>query len=125
MSEYNYHDFLALMGVGGAHPGGLALTKALLKNAQIDQNSRVLDAGCGIGQTAAYIADSYGCHVAAIDRHPVMIEKAKKRFKANNIKVDLIRGDIEQIPFAESSFDVILAESLTVFMRYEERRVGT
>src|SRR5690625_593481 len=115
MGNYSYHDFLALMGVGGAHPGGLAITKSLLENAQIDQNSRVLDAGCGTGQTAAYIADSYGCHVTAIDRHPVMIEKAKKRFEANNIKVDLIRGDIEQMPFTESSFDVILAESVTVF----------
>src|SRR5690625_7715526 len=97
MTEYNYHDFLALMGVGGAHPGGLSFTKHLLKNVQIDQNSSVLDAGCGTGQTAAYIAETYGCHVTAIDRHPVMIEKAKQRFEANNIKVDLIQGNIEQI----------------------------
>src|SRR5690625_652923 len=115
MTEYNYHDFLALMGVGGAHPGGLSFTKHLLKNVQIDQNSRVLDAGCGTGQTAAYIAETYGCHVTAIDRHPVMIEKAKQRFEANNIKVDLIQGNIEQMPFVDASFDFILIESVTVF----------
>jgi len=115
MTEYNYHDFLALMGVGGAHPGGLSFTKYLLKNVQIDQNSRVLDAGCGTGQTTAYIAGTYGCHVTAIDRHPVMIEKAKQRFASKDIKVDIMQGDIEQMPFADASFDVILAESVTVF----------
>lgn len=115
MSKYNYHDFLALLGVGGAHPGGLSFTKSLLNNVQLDQNSRVLDAGCGTGQTAAYIAEMYGCHVTAIDRHPVMIKKAKKRFASKNIKVDLIQGDIEEMPFAESSFDIILVESVTVF----------
>src|SRR5690625_2868709 len=96
MTEYNYHDFLALMGVGGAHPGGLSFTKYLLKNVQIDQNSRVLDAGCGTGQTTAYIAGTYGCHVTAIDRHPVMIEKAKQRFASKDIKVDIMQGDIER-----------------------------
>lgn len=114
-NRYNYHDFLAFIGVGGAHPGGLALTKSILEYAQLDHNSSVLDAGCGTGQTAAYIAQTYGCHVTAIDQHPIMLQKAKQRFESENIKVNLVQGDIEHMPFTEASFDVILAESVTVF----------
>lgn len=120
MCKYNYHDFLAFMGIGGAHPGGLALTKTILNNAQLDQSSHVLDAGCGTGQTAAFIAKTYGCHVTAIDHHPVMIEKAKQRFKAEDIKVDLMQGNIEYLPFSEATFDLILAESVTVFTEIEQ-----
>lgn len=115
METYNYHDFLALMGIGGAHPGGLALTKGLLQNVQIDQYSRILDAGCGTGQTAAYLAKTYGCHVIALDQHSIMLEKARQRFTRENVTVELVQGDIEHIPLADASFDLIVVESVTVF----------
>jgi SAM-dependent methyltransferase len=115
MSKYNYHDLLAFIGVGGAHPGGLTLTKSLLEKEKLGPRCKVLDAGCGTGQTAAYIAKTYGCHVTAIDQHPVMIQKAKQRFQRDNIKADAIQGNIEQMPFKDATFDLILAESVTVF----------
>ena len=116
MSTYTYHDMLALYGVGGAHPGGLGLTKELLKGKDINQNTRILDAACGTGQTAAYLAETFGCYVTALDRHPVMIEKAKKRFNKNkSLKIELILGDVENIPLPDGLFDIVLAESVTVF----------
>lgn len=120
MSKHNYHDFLAFMGVGGAHPGGLALTKELLKNISINQNFKVLDAGCGTGQTAAYIAKNYDCHVTAIDRHPMMLQKAKDKCGKNSLNVEFIQGDIEDMPFAHESFDFIIAESVTVFTNIDK-----
>ena len=115
MNTYNYHDFLAFLGIGGAHPGGLGLTKKLLEDVEINQDSRILDAGCGMGQTAAYLATTYGCHVTAVDYHPIMIEKARQRFHNENVAVELIQGNIEKIPLASASFDLILVESVTVF----------
>lgn len=115
METYNYHDFLALIGVGGAHPGGLALTKQFLKSVQINQHSKILDAGCGTGQSAAYLAKTYGCHVTALDQHPIMLQKAKQRFTRENVTVELIQGDIEHIPLTDESFDLILVESVTIF----------
>ncbi|ASK61232.1 SAM-dependent methyltransferase [Virgibacillus phasianinus] len=115
MDKYNYHDFLAICGIGGAHPGGLALTKELLKELKFDQNSRILDAGCGTGQTSAYLAKKYGCEITALDRHPIMLQKAKKRFSNENATIHVVCGDVEDIPLADESFDLILVESVTVF----------
>lgn len=115
MDTYNYHDFLALMGIGGAHPGGLALTKEFIKSVQIDRNSKILDAGCGTGQTAAYLAKTYGCHVTALDRHPIMLQKARRRFTKENVTIELVQGDIENIPLKDELFDIIMLESVTVF----------
>ncbi|MCR1834683.1 hypothetical protein NSA56_09745 [Oceanobacillus caeni] len=44
-----YLDCLALFGVGGAHPGGLPLTKRILSKEEIDEKQSILDAGCGTG----------------------------------------------------------------------------
>ncbi|PAV29194.1 hypothetical protein CIL05_12410 [Virgibacillus profundi] len=74
-----YLDCLALFGVGGAHPGGLQLTKRILSQEDINEEKRVLDAGCGTGQTSAYIAETYPCHVTSLDYNKIMVDKARKR----------------------------------------------
>jgi ubiquinone/menaquinone biosynthesis C-methylase UbiE len=115
MINFTYHDFLAHFGIGGAHPGGLALTIDLLKGERINSNSKVLDAGCGTGQTSAYLSRTYGCHVTALDKHPMMLQKAAQRFRKEKLDVELVRGDVENIPLAPELFDLVLVESVTVF----------
>ncbi|MBO9129079.1 class I SAM-dependent methyltransferase [Bacillus sp. 165] len=115
MKAYTYLDFIALLGVGSAHPGGFSVTKNILRNIGISKNTKVLDAGCGTGKTAAYIAQTYGCFVTAIDNHPVMLEKANKRFQRLNIPIKLIQANIEKLPFSHNCFDLILSESVTAF----------
>lgn len=73
----DYLDMLAYFGVSGAHPGGMALTKAVLAKADIDPELPILDAGCGTGQTAAYLGHLL-FPVTALDSDAVMICKAKK-----------------------------------------------
>ena len=53
--------------------------------------------------------------MTAIDKHPIMVEKAKKRLKNNNPPIKLIEGDAESLGFADDSFDLIIAESVIVF----------
>lgn len=115
MKKFTYHDFLAFFGIGGAHPGGLALTKEVLRLEKIKASSKVLDVGCGTGQTAAYIAKVYNCEVTALDSHPVMLEKAKERFLKDNLRIRLVQGDIMNLPFSDNSFDLVVAESVTIF----------
>ncbi|WP_138417490.1 class I SAM-dependent methyltransferase [Aquibacillus sediminis] len=119
MKGNTYHDFLAYMGISSAHPGGMALTKQMLAKLGLKADHHVLDAGCGTGQTAAYIAETFGCQVTAVDTHPVMIEKAKQRFNEQGVQIHVLQGNIEQLPLKSEAYDLIIAESVIVFTKIE------
>lgn len=111
----SYQDALAYYGIDGAHPGGFALTKKMLKNERIHRHTKILDAGCGTGQTSSYLAKTFSCNVYSIDNHPEMIKKATQRITEENLPVKIFKGNIEKLPFSNVSFDYILAESSTAF----------
>ena len=110
-----YQELLAQLGVGGAHPGGLELTKEVLKQQPIKKDWSVLDVGCGTGQTSAYIAQKFGCHVTALDIHLLMLQKAKERFYSEDLEIEVVEGNVENLPFPNNQFDMIIAESVTIF----------
>ncbi len=110
-----YLELLAERGIDGAHPGGFALTRALLRREMIDANTTVLDVGCGTGQTSSYIAKKFKCRVVAVDNNPKMLEKAQQRFQKDSLKIGLVRADAMRLPFWPNSFDLVLAESVTIF----------
>ncbi|MBS4223120.1 class I SAM-dependent methyltransferase [Lederbergia citrea] len=113
--ESAYLNSLALFGVGGAHPGGLQLTKKILSREKIPKSTRILDAGCGTGQTSSFMAKKYGCHVTALDCNGIMLEKARKRFQSLHLPIDLRNGSTENLPFEDGSFDIVLSESVMSF----------
>lgn len=115
MSKLSYLELLSKYGISGAHPGGMELTVELLKNTQIDRNTSILDVGCGTGQTSAFIAKRYCCHVAAVDINEEMLKKADIRFKKEKHNVNLLQANAEELPFPSQSFDIVLSESVTVF----------
>src|SRR6201993_1533976 len=49
------------------HTMGRFATADLVGLANITSDTRVLDAGSGVGGTARYVADRYGCPVTAVD----------------------------------------------------------
>jgi len=115
INHFTYTDFLSKFGVGGAHPGGIELTKKIVGTKNIDNNSRILDIGCGTGQTAAYLANEYSAIVTGIDIHPIMIEKAKKRMKKEHLPVEILQCSIENVPLQDDTFDFVLSESVLSF----------
>ena len=113
--NYSYTDCLAIFGVGGAHPGGLQLTKELLSREKIDETTSILDAGCGTGQTSAYIAEQYRCKVTSLDCNKHMLDKARQRFLSLHSPIEIQQGSTENLPFSEGIFDIILSESVISF----------
>lgn len=111
----NYLDLLAYFGIGGAHPGGFSFTQRILQDEKIHACDLVLDIGCGTGQTAVFLNQKYGCHVTAVDNHPIMLEKARERCKSQKAKVHVIEGDAQKLDFKDHCFDLILAESVITF----------
>lgn len=117
MKNYTYFDLLSHFGIGGAHPGGIILTKELLSAENIDANSKVLDAGCGTGQTSAYLYEEFGPKILALDINPIMLEKAKERFNSHGFPIDIVNASIENIPIDDQTFDIVLSESVLVFVQ--------
>ncbi|KAA0546631.1 class I SAM-dependent methyltransferase [Bacillus sp. BGMRC 2118] len=118
--SYSYTDLLAILGIGGAHPGGLGLTRAIFEELPISRETNILEVGCGTGQTTAYISSNYPCHLHAIEAHSTMIEKATARLKQLNLPVTLVNGNAETIPYDSHNFDIVLSESVTVFTNIEK-----
>ncbi len=111
-----YLDVLSKFGIGGAHPGGLELTKEIFKNVKMNKASHLLDVGCGTGQTAAYLAAEFGIKVTGIDINPVMVEKARNRMAQYQLPVEIIQGSIEKCPLIDETFDFIISESVLSFV---------
>lgn len=110
-----YLDFLTKLGIGGAHPGGINLTKEIFKKETIKKSSRILDVGCGTGQTAAYLAYKYGAYVTGIDISPIMVAKAKRRIEKKRLAVNIIHCSVEEIPLPDNDFDFVISESVLSF----------
>ncbi|WP_409300796.1 class I SAM-dependent methyltransferase [Peribacillus sp. SCS-155] len=113
--ERSYQDAIAYFGIDGAHPGRLPLTKRLLKKEVIHEGTKILDAGCGTGQTSEYLAKVYRCQIYAVDKHPAMLQKAYDRFRLQNLPIQLFDANLENIPCKDNRLDIVLAESTIVF----------
>jgi len=45
------------------HPGGLNATKILAEKCKLSPGMIILDAGCGSGRSAIFLAEQYGCRI--------------------------------------------------------------
>lgn len=73
---------------------------------------RILDAGCGSGQGMAEMLRRARCEVIGVDRSSAMVAAAGRRLGR---AAKLFNVDIEGMPFAEQSFDAVLAVNVLYF----------
>jgi SAM-dependent methyltransferase len=82
----------------------LPLHGAVLDAAHVTSGTRLLDAGCGAGLLAV-LARLRGAHVAAVDASGPLLDIARTRLPGADVR----QGDLEALPFADSSFDAVAA----------------
>jgi len=113
----DYLDFQAYVGIT-KHNGGLRATRELLSLCHIDEAKEVLNVGCGIGVTSAYIARRYGCRVVNVDIDERMIEWARRRAREAKVedRVEFRVADVLDLPFEPDRFDVVFSESVLIFV---------
>jgi ubiquinone/menaquinone biosynthesis C-methylase UbiE len=70
----------------------------------------VLELGCGTGRVAIPVAKT-GATVFGIDRSASMLARGRSKVKRARVgsHVQLIRGDIRQLPFPDRSFPLVMA----------------
>lgn len=96
-----------------------AITEAIEQRLILDligtlKGARVLDAGCGDGALVCAAA-SRGAAVTGVDPDPAMLAAARARAERAGVKATFADGRVEQLPFADASFDVVAAVTVLCF----------
>lgn len=73
------------------------------------KKSRILDAGCGVGGSAIYLAENYNCEVEGITLSPVQNDQGLKYVEAAGLqdKVKLSVQDYTETSFENERFDLV------------------
>jgi ubiquinone/menaquinone biosynthesis C-methylase UbiE len=119
-----FFDMQAHVGIT-KHTGGFEATNELLSLCHIDDAHKVLNVGCGIGVGPAYIAKRYDCRVVGVDISEKMIEWSHRRAREERVeaKVEFRIADVLKLPFKADRFDVVMCESVLVFVEDKPRAI--
>jgi len=75
------------------------------------RDKRVLDIGCGAGESSVYFAHQ-GARCTAIDLSPQMIETTLRLAKKENVSVEAFPMGAAQLSFPDDHFDIVYAANL-------------
>ncbi|MFC9425748.1 class I SAM-dependent methyltransferase [Streptomyces sp. NPDC056987] len=94
-----------------------AFNAPLFAAAGITPHDRVLDVGCGTGQTTLLAAQqAYDGHVVGIDLSALMLERARDDAITEGIdNVTFEQGDAQVHPFPDRGFDVLISRGGVMF----------
>lgn len=87
-------------------PGGLYLAKVMTDHLDIFPGAKILDLGCGRGQTTAFLADHFEADVVGVDYWMKHDERVpSKSSTVRHIQADVRRG----LPFGAETFDFVFS----------------
>jgi tocopherol O-methyltransferase len=87
----------------------IQLMEQLAQRAAIPRGANVLDIGCGVGGSALWLADRYGCRVTGMTISPVQAGMATRKAKARGLSGS-VRFDVNDANLWQpepASFDVV------------------
>jgi ubiquinone/menaquinone biosynthesis C-methylase UbiE len=116
--EKNQYRTKRLTFVNGRHHQLVAILAGL----RLSADTSVLDAGCGPGNLVPALA-SRGCRVHALDASPNMLQLARANAAAFG-NVTYQAGNIEALPFADGSFDVVCSAGVIEYLPHCERALS-
>ncbi len=86
----------------------------LVRHARVRPGQRVLDVGCGTG-VVAVTASRLGAIVVGLDLTPALLERARENARLASVDIAWHEGDVEQLPFSDATFDVVLSQFGHIF----------
>jgi len=118
VSQLNYYDFKAYLGVPLFQFGGLRVAEDLIRRCGIHEESNVLEVGCGTGFMACRISEEKNCRIVGIDISERMIGMARERAEKLSLedKATFRVADAKELPFEDNTFDVVFAQFVTVLL---------
>jgi cyclopropane fatty-acyl-phospholipid synthase-like methyltransferase len=86
------------------------LTRVIADRAGISEDDRVLDAGCGVGGSAVWLAQNRGARVDGVNINEMQVEKARHGAAERGVEnVEFHVADYTDVPFDDDTFDVVWA----------------
>ncbi len=87
-----------------------AMREEMVSQIKIGTDLRVLDVGCGTGYTTSGVLSRKDvCEVVGLDMNPVQLNKAVKNLHSKKDRLSISRGDAENLPFLDDSFDAVIS----------------
>ncbi|HEX6418093.1 MAG TPA: class I SAM-dependent methyltransferase [Acidimicrobiales bacterium] len=100
-------------------PTGVPLFEAAFDAMGVGSGARLLDVGCGAG-LALVLAAKRGATVSGLDASDGLLEVARGRLPG----ADLRQGDVEELPYADTSFDAVTAFNSVQYAADTGRALG-
>jgi ubiquinone/menaquinone biosynthesis C-methylase UbiE len=97
-------------------PGGVALTGRAVDLAGLRAGDRVLDVGCGEGDTVLLLREKFEMDAVGVDVSSKMIDRGKARHP----ELDLQRMEAHALAFDSRTFDAVFMECSLSVMRLQE-----
>lgn len=92
----------------------IAAAARLVRFGGVAKEMRVLDVGCGTG-VVAVTAARLGARVKAVDLTPQLLERARENSRTGKVEIEWVEADVEQLPFEDGEFDVVLSQFAHMF----------
>src|SRR5256884_2351328 len=86
----------------------------LVRRASPRSGQRVLDVACGTG-VVAVTAARLGAQVTGLDLTPELLERARENARIAGVDIEWHQGDVEQLPFADGAYDMVLSQFGHIF----------
>jgi ubiquinone/menaquinone biosynthesis C-methylase UbiE len=86
----------------------------LAEAADVNAGERVLDVAAGNGNVTLAAARRFA-NVTSTDYVPALLDKGRERAKAEGLNVRFLEADVENLPFEDASFDVVLSTLGSMF----------
>jgi ubiquinone/menaquinone biosynthesis C-methylase UbiE len=92
----------------------------LCESLDLRSGSKVLDVAAGNGNVSLAAARRF-CDVTSTDYVPALLERGRARAAAEGLEIEFREADVEKLPFADGSFDVVVSTFGVMFAPDQER----
>ncbi len=78
----------------------------------LDENTKLLDLGSGMGGTPRYLAKTYHCQVTGLNLSEVENDRHRRKNEEQWLdkRIEVVDGNFEDVPFPDESFDIVWSQ---------------
>jgi ubiquinone/menaquinone biosynthesis C-methylase UbiE len=109
-------------GLSRLGPGKTQSTlRALSHCKHLPDSPDILDIGCGTGAQSLVLASATSGHITAVDRMPEFLAQLNSTIQEQglNDRITVCEGDMDKLPFADHSFDLVWSEGAAYIMGFD------